>query len=113
MPTTQDDLLSWCTSQQAWLLETIGALVRLESPSDDKAAVDRCGAELAARLAAAGTRVERLPQSGRGDHLRATVGEHGPPVLLLGHFDTVWPIGSIERMPLRSEEHTSELQSQS
>ena len=104
MPTTQDDLLSWCKSQQPWLLETIGALVSLESPSDAKAAVDRCGAELAGRLAAAGARVERLAQGSRGDHLRATVGEQGPPVMLLGHFDTVWPIGSIERMPLREEQ---------
>lgn len=104
MTTTANDLLGWCKSQRPWLLETIGALVRLESPSDDKTAVDRCGAELASRLAAAGARVERLPQSSRGDHLRATVGEQGPPVMLLGHFDTVWPIGSIERMPLREEQ---------
>ena len=102
--TNTDNLLSGCTSQQPWLLETIGALVRIESPSDDKAAVDRCGAELAARLAAGGARVERLAQSTRGDHLRATIGDSGPQVMLLGHFDTVWPIGAIERMPLRQDQ---------
>lgn len=104
MTTTATDLLSWCTSQQPWLLDTIGALARIESPSDDKAAVDRCGAELAARLAAVGARVERLPQNARGDHLRATVGDRGRQVMLLGHFDTVWPIGSIDRMPLRQDD---------
>jgi glutamate carboxypeptidase len=102
--TNPTDLLRWCRSEQPWLLETIGALARMESPSDDKAAVDRCGAGLAERLAAAGARVERLPQSTRGDHVRATVGDRGPQVMLLGHFDTVWPIGTLERMPLRQDD---------
>ncbi len=65
------DLLAYCHSQQPWLRETIEALVRLESPSDDKAAVDRCGDELERRLSATGALVERLRQDTRGDHLRA------------------------------------------
>ena len=108
------DLQKFCRANAGWLVDTIESLVRIESPSDDKAAVDRCGAELAARLEAIGGRVTRLPQRDRGDHLRAefAVGpadhlrqgsggqEAGPHVLLLGHFDTVWPIGTLERMPL-------------
>jgi len=50
-------LQQFCRSERAWLLDTIEALVRLESPSTDKAAVDRCGAELAKRLDAIGGRV--------------------------------------------------------
>lgn len=95
-----NDILGYCESQRAWLLETIYALVRLESPSDDKAAVDRCGAELERRLTAIGARVERLPQRDRGDHLRAEFGTGTPQVLILGHFDTVWPVGQLDRMPL-------------
>jgi len=91
--------LSFAESQRPWLMETIEALVRLESPSTDKAAVDRCGDELARRLAAAGATVERLPQTERGDHLRADFGGGGPRVLLLGHFDTVWPVGQLRTMP--------------
>ena len=101
---------AFCLSQRDWLVETIEALVRLESPSDDKAAVDRCGAALAARLEAMGGRVTRLPQRDRGDHLRAefrTLEPSNPrtlepQILLLGHFDTVWPVGTLERMPLRN-----------
>ncbi len=37
-------LRDFCRAERAWLLETIEALVRLESPTTDKAAVDRCGA---------------------------------------------------------------------
>lgn len=94
------DIPGFCASQQAWLLETIHALVVRESPSDDKGAVDGCGAELERRLTDIGARVERLRQKDRGDHLRAEFGGTGHQVLVLGHFDTVWPVGQLERMPL-------------
>ncbi|OFW23907.1 MAG: hypothetical protein A3G21_03205 [Acidobacteria bacterium RIFCSPLOWO2_12_FULL_66_21] len=94
------DTLRFCEAERPWLLETIEALVRLESPSTDKAAVDRCGAELARRLTAAGGRVERVPQVERGDHVRAVFPGGPTQVLVLGHYDTVWPVGQIERMPL-------------
>jgi glutamate carboxypeptidase len=96
-------LLAWCQAEQAWLRDTIEALVRLESPSTDKAAVDRCGGELATRLEAIGARVTRLAQPEHGDHVRAEFGDGRPRVLLLGHFDTVWSVGQLDRMPLREE----------
>jgi glutamate carboxypeptidase len=94
------DLQNFCRAHADWLIETIEALVRIESPSDDKAAVDRCGAELAARLRAIGGAVTPLPQADRGDHLRAEFGRGDHQILLLGHFDTVWPIGTLDRMPV-------------
>ena len=72
----------------------------LESPTTDKAAVDRCGAELASRLQRIGGRVSRLSRPERGDHLLADLGCGTSQILLLGHFDTVWPVGQIDRMPL-------------
>ena len=97
-------LAAWCESQTDWIVETAEALGRLESPSTDKAAVDRCGRELAARLEALGSRVERLHRERAGDHVRAEIGRGDRQVLLLGHFDTVWPIGQLARMPIRREE---------
>ena len=94
------DLRDFCRRQHDWLLNTIEALVRLESPTTDKAAVDRCGAELASRLEDIGGRVTRLPRPDRGDHLLAEFGCGQSQILLLGHFDTVWPLGQLERMPL-------------
>jgi glutamate carboxypeptidase len=93
-------LRDFCRNERGWLLETIETLVRLESPTTDKAAVDRCGAELSARLGAIGGRVTELPRSDRGNHLLAEFGCGTSQVLLLGHFDTVWPVGQLERMPL-------------
>jgi len=98
------DLQHFCRAQHGWLLETVEALVRLESPTTEKGAVDACGAELASRLAAIGGRVTPLPRTSRGDHLLAEFGCGASQVLLLGHFDTVWPVGQLGRMPLARED---------
>lgn len=103
MPTPRD-LLAFCASHEAWLHDTIDTLVRIESPTDDVAAVNRCGEAVAARLEAIGATVERIAGGTAGDHLKATVGSGGRRVLLLGHFDTVWPIGQLDRMPIRQTE---------
>jgi len=94
------EILDFCTDQHDWLIETMEALVRLESPTTDKAAVDRCGRELEGRLRALGGRVTRIPQTAVGDHVRAEFGRGDEQILLLGHLDTVWPVGQIARMPL-------------
>lgn len=93
-------LRDFCRANRDWILETTEALVALESPTTDKAAVDRCGAALAGRLEAIGGRVTRLPRPHRGDHLLTEFGCGADQVLLLGHFDTVWPVGQLDRMPL-------------
>jgi glutamate carboxypeptidase len=94
------DLRDFCRANRDWVLETTEALVALESPTTDKAAVDRCGAALAVRLEAIGGRVSRLTRTDRGDHLLAEFGCGASQILLLGHFDTVWPVGQLDRMPL-------------
>ena len=96
-------LLDYCRDHCDWLLELIHTLIRIESPTDDKAAVDRCGAVLADRLRALGATVSPVPQTAAGDHLLARFGEGPRQVLIIGHFDTVWSIGQLNRMPIREE----------
>ena len=85
------------------MLASIEGLVGIESPSDDKAAVDRAVGALAVLGQDLGFRVERLPVGTAGDHLRLTIGPLRTAarrrVLLLGHTDTVWPIGTLAAMP--------------
>ena len=95
--------LDYCAGQRDWLLDFIEALVALESPSDDPIAVNRCGAELASRLTALGATVTRVASTTAGDHLRASFGQGPRQILLLGHFDTVWPTGQLKTMPLKRE----------
>ncbi|MGW2182222.1 M20 family metallopeptidase [Streptomyces sp. NPDC001732] len=80
------------------MLADIGQLVCTESPSEDPAAVADC----ARTVAGLGTRLtgaapEWLDGSGR-PALRWRFGS-GDRVLLLGHFDTVWPVGSLATHP--------------
>lgn len=96
-------LLDFCRDHEGWLFDTIEALVRLESPTDDKSAVDRCGVDLAARLHDIGGRVTTVTTSTAGNHLRAEFGSGKRQILLLGHFDTVWPIGQLQHMPLNRD----------
>lgn len=95
--------LDFCNREHAWLLETTTALTLHESPTPDKAAVDRCGRELGRRLEAVGATVETIVQHETGDHLRAVIGSGPTSVMILGHFDTVWPVGSVARMRMREE----------
>jgi glutamate carboxypeptidase len=99
-------LLEYARQHLTATIATIERLVALESPSTDKAAVDRCGRELTQMLRDAGADVDTIPQPGRGDHIRARWGRGGRPVILLGHFDTVWPIGTLTKMPLRRDGNT-------
>ncbi len=82
-------------------------LVSFESPSRDKAALDRLGARIAELLRAAGGSVEMVPNEKGGDHILARF--TGPadrrPALVLGHFDTVWPHGTLAKMPFRVDRH--------
>jgi glutamate carboxypeptidase len=90
----------FCRDQASWARGTLEHLVRLESPTDDKAAVDRCGFALRDLMVAAGARVTVIPQHTAGDHLRAAFGTGPKQLLVLGHFDTVWPVGQLDVMPL-------------
>ena len=77
------------------------ALVTIESPSDDAAALERCGAFLTSTLSEIGATVDRIDAGGTAvAHVRARWPGGGPRVLVLGHFDTVWPIGQIARQPV-------------
>ncbi|MEV1022591.1 M20 family metallopeptidase [Streptomyces sp. NPDC050264] len=85
------------------LLDGIGQLVRTESPSADLAAVAR-SADVAARLGTAllGAAPERIALDGV-THLRWRLGDGPRRVLLLGHHDTVWPLGSLAARPFSVE----------
>jgi glutamate carboxypeptidase len=96
--------LRYFRKRQSEIVETIRQLVEIESPSDVKQAVDRLGTVLASRFSELGGRVRFHPSEKFGKHLQIDFrprNSHGNPVLLLGHLDTVYPIGTIAKMPCR------------
>jgi glutamate carboxypeptidase len=97
--------LSACARESDRLLQSIRDLVSCESPSDDPALLEACAAVFAAQLADAGARIDRRTAGpGTAAHLIGTWPGEGPRVLLLGHVDTVWPLGQIQRQPLETRE---------
>ena len=86
------------------LLERIEALVRQESPTDDRSGVNAAGAMVAAWAAETGAKAKLHGQRAYGDVLELRFGptrSRRRPVLLLGHLDTVWPRGTLAGMPCR------------
>ena len=100
-------VLKACRGAEPKLLEWIRQLVTLESPSDDKRAVDGCVEAVADIASGLGARVRRHRQRAFGDVLelrfsvRGAAKKKDPPMMLLGHLDTVWPLGTLARMPFR------------
>src|SRR5271165_3884310 len=91
--------------KQKEIIALIGELVECESPSDNPAALARCGDLLADKLSPFG-KVKRF----KGGHLRCEFTLPGPrkkepgQILALGHLDTVWPMGTLAQMKFRQEQ---------
>jgi len=85
------------------LVQTTREFVEIESPSDDKLSADRMGTLLAARFQAIGgtARVHRAEVYGDNIQITFPGRDKRKPVLLLGHFDTVYPLGTLAKMPCR------------
>ena len=93
------------SKQPAWLAALQG-LVEHESPSRDKPALDALARMLASRFEAIGGQVAIVANLDGGDHAIvrfAGVDDAAKPVLIIGHFDTVWPVGTLAEMPFRVE----------
>jgi glutamate carboxypeptidase len=98
------DIQRYFKSQQGEMVRLLKTLVQLESPTQEKGAVDRCSAEVLKQMASLGPKIKRISQKEIGDlhlieFLPAEVRTSESPILVLTHIDTVWPIGTIEKMP--------------
>ena len=88
-----DALLRVLTQQQEEMVKTLRRLVEAESPSTDKAAVDRLGEFVGGIAQEMGARVRFYPSRQTGNHLwaefRLDSRRPSGQILLLGHLDTV------------------------
>jgi glutamate carboxypeptidase len=96
--------ISYFTERRDAMVSTIRELVEIESPSDCKVAVDRVAEAVAERFSRLGGEVRFHRQKAFGSHLQINFGGNSDkPVLLLGHYDTVYPVGTLATMPCRVE----------
>jgi len=100
-----DALLKTLQSEREQMLALLRHFVETESPSTDKPAVDRFGMLVAEAARQFGADVRFYPSRTTGNHLRlefrVASRPQGRPVLLLGHLDTVWTLGTLASMPFR------------
>lgn len=90
------ELLHYLKENQENILADVERVVKAESPTQDKLAVDRCGEVFQSLFADhLGLTAEVIPMETTGNHLRFTYGEGNEQILILGHMDTVWDIGRL------------------
>lgn len=97
--------LAFARSKQPDIMALIQELVECESPSDDPVAVNRF-VDLVASKVAGVAKIRTFPGGRFGRHLRCEFALPGPrrkegQILVLGHSDTVWSMGTLAQMPFR------------
>lgn len=102
-PHISEAVHAWLESKKGELLDFIRQLARMESPSSDPKALQAILDWLGEQMKQRGMYVLRVPgrQSGGYLYARPARKAKGQPVqLLLGHADTVWPLQTLQEMPL-------------
>jgi glutamate carboxypeptidase len=100
------DLLNHFNRELPGMLEALELLVNHETPSNAKESLDQMARFLQHRFASLGARADLLPDPIHGDHVQVEVPgpDTRPPGLVLCHFDTVWPLGTLEQLPFRLQD---------
>jgi glutamate carboxypeptidase len=99
------EILQWLAREQRQIVGAIKDMVEMETPSHSKPAIDALGKHLAQEFRRIGGKPTLHAQRKAGDHLQvdfpaAKRGDSSlKPILLLGHMDTVWDIGTLRGMP--------------
>ncbi|HVR69607.1 MAG TPA: M20 family metallopeptidase [Vicinamibacteria bacterium] len=97
------ELLDWARARQGDMTRLLAEIVDIESPSDHPPGVRALAERLSPALADLGLQVEHFPVPRAGPILRARTPGASRAVMLLGHLDTVWPVGTTARRPARVE----------
>ena len=96
--------LQYFSERRDQIVATIQDLVEIESPSDNKDAVDRVAEATAEKFSRLGGEIRFHRSKECGSHLQVSFGgRSAKPLLLLGHYDTVYPLGTLAKMPCRIE----------
>jgi glutamate carboxypeptidase len=97
-------------NQREQILASAAELVNFETPSSDKVRCDALANRIAERFADLGS-IERIENPNGGDHLRIRIAapQHADqqPALILAHYDTVWPVGTLAARPFTVEGDTA------
>jgi glutamate carboxypeptidase len=91
-------------TKQKEMISLLKSLVEIESPTNEKASVDKVGQFIVSKVQALGGVTKTYPQTHTGDHLIFQWGSGSGGVLLMTHMDTVFPLGTLQEMPIRVDD---------
>ncbi len=100
-------LLAYCESEMDPLVDCLRQAVEIESPSQNAPAIDRMAKFFAQEFCRRGAKVQLLGNPKAGSALVAEFwgqAEGAKPILILGHLDTVWDVGTLEEMPFKVQD---------
>lgn len=102
------EIMQYLQNRRDAMLDLLRRMAESESPSDVPAAQAGIAGIITAELEQRGLEVEQIPghSSGGMIHARMKNQPGAPAQLILGHYDTVWPIGTLESMPFHHEDDT-------
>ncbi|PYU36406.1 MAG: peptidase M20 [Acidobacteria bacterium] len=110
-PEKLPEILEFLRRREKAMVRLLKRFARCESPTDSKPAVDHFGRMVAEEWRTRGAKIEYLPQKREGNHLRITwpadrarwvgISARAGQILVLGHLDTVYSLGTIKKMPFR------------
>jgi glutamate carboxypeptidase len=106
-----ESLLPVITAAQSQFVAQLRTLVEVESPSEDAAAINAASALVERWARDLGGRSRWHKQKGYGDILELRFGparSTRKPILILGHLDTVWPLGTLTHIPWKVSATTLE-----
>lgn len=107
--TDQKEVLHHLQTQQESMLGLLKDLVLMETPSTDAGSQTQIRQRLKSEFQEIDYRVSLVPGRSSGGHVYAASkyrGKQQPAQLMLGHCDTVWPIGTLQTMPLVCADNT-------
>lgn len=96
-------ILTWLNKQQDEMVTLLREAAEIETPSSDPKSQQEMFQLLADVFHSMGYRVRRFPGRSSGGQMLAmprVKTPRSPRQLLIGHVDTVWPIGTLEKMPV-------------
>ncbi len=106
-PASAQPLLDWLASQKQAMADLLAQIVNIDSGSGHEAGVRQVAAALRGRLEAAGIPVQTFPEPGWGECILAKVPGSDTAAAghyqLMGHMDTVFPLGTAAQRPWRVE----------
>lgn len=106
LKTETDSFLSECLYRENEFITLLEDLVKIETPPGDSSSHQKLFSRLQIELQSLGYKTNYFPGTKSGGQIlsRPATSRCNTYQMLLGHIDTVWPKGTLEKIPFKNED---------